>query len=223
MKKLLFVFLAVVCTATVASAQYKPEGSSLSTEVYYTPSVGGNGSSVSLPTYGLKLRYHLNEKFAVNLNLGYESYGDKEVTIDADNDNKDFEKTASNSFTLAPGIEYHFTKYERISPYIGAQVGVSFGSETEKEWTSYNEDYVKGKAPLFSFLAGVTAGVDIYLCKGLYTGVELGLGYRNTKEGKTKLEINTGGSETTNEGNTITSSSSFGFYAVPSIRLGWHF
>ncbi len=227
MKKSLFVLLAVLCTATVASAQkiQKLTGGSLSTEIHYTPSVGGdnNVNSLSMPAYGLKLRYHLNEKFVAKLSLGYDSYGNKETNINPDDDNKSFEKHAENTFTFAPGVEYHFTKYETISPYIGAQIGFSTGSTKEREWTSYNNDYVRSRTPLFKFIIGATAGVDIYLCKGLYTGVELGLGYENIREGKGKTVISNDGNTTTLDGTTINSRHNFGFYAVPSIRFGWHF
>ena len=66
--------------------------------------------------------------------------------------------------------------------------------------------------------------MDVYICKGLYAGLEMGLGYGldKTGRGKTSTVDNTGAT-TESQGNSDSITSSFGFFATPSIRVGWFF
>ncbi|WP_283388928.1 hypothetical protein [Barnesiella viscericola] len=69
----------------------------------------------------------------------------------------------------------------------------------------------------------VFTGVDVYLCKGLYLGFELGLGYEsmNTQRGTTTIV--SGSNTNENKGNQATLESAFRFHATPSLRVGWCF
>ncbi len=228
MKKLLIISLAVFCSVSIANAQYRPEGRSLSTEIYYTPTIGSleNSKTLSMPDYGIKVRMMLNDNVALRLNIGLTSKGDKETDIQTGADKveyKYFRNSVTNNFLLAPGIEYHFTKFERVFPYIGAEIGFSAGNTVDKTWNTANEDYTLKKNPILGFNLGVMTGFDVYICKGLYTGLEFGLGYQSTKNGKEKSEISAGGTTTTEIGKTTSSKNNFGFYVVPSLKVGWHF
>ncbi len=227
MKKLFFVLLALLCTASIASAQFKPEGLSFSTEVYYIPTAGGNTSTnqLSIPDYGVKVRAHVNKNWVARLNLGFNTVGDKATSIltSAGEKYKYFTKEGYTLFRIMPGAEYHFAKFERVSPYVGATIGLGLGSSMEKEWNSLNTDYELTTTPLTSFSIGAVAGVDVYLCKGLYAGVELGLGYDLTAAGKSKTKTSTNRNVETTKGTQTSLQSDFGFNVIPAIRLGWHF
>lgn len=79
------------------------------------------------------------------------------------------------------------------------------------------------KQPGLGFGVNVVTGVDVYLCKGLYMGFELGLGYdsMNSKRGSTKVEA--GGNTVETDGDRSTLDNFFGFHAQPQLRIGWHF
>ncbi len=229
MKKLSLILLTVLCSAILATAQtsFRPEGTSLSTEVYYTPIAGGDSSinKLSAPEYGVKFRFFLNENYVIKLNLGFQTSGKKVNQIyDVNNTSYySYSKNAHTVFSLTPGFEYHFNKFDRVFPYVGAEIGFSVGSNKNKTWNTQNSDYSSSKTPIIGFGIGATTGVDVYLCKGLYAGLELGLGYRLNVNGQGEAISSVGGTVTTVYGDITTSDSSFGFYVVPSIRIGWHF
>ena len=176
---------ALVLTSVNAQEKYKPEAMTVSTELNYSPG-GATDGGFTLPEYGAKVRLHLNEKMAVRLSLGLNTTTDKTTTFYDDANQKEqesYDRTTRTTFSIMPGFEYHFTKYERISPYVGG----------------------------------------VYLCKGLYLGFELGLGYNslNTKRGSTTTV--TGSTTNEDKGTTADLVSSFGFHATPSLRVGWCF
>lgn len=232
-KLLLMVAVALLGTATV-NAQYKPEGLSLAVELNYAPVVydfSANPITVDdggfvLPEYGAKVRLFLNETFVVRLSLGLGVNSTNVITYYNDVNGKEQErdtKTSTPVFSLFPGIEYHFNKYERIFPYVGGELGILAGSTKVNQDNSENEDYTKTKNPRFGFGINVFTGVDVYLCKGLYLGAELGLGYAFVNVGRGTAETSVGGVITKADGNTSQKENNFGFHVNPALRVGWHF
>ena len=122
-----------------------------------------------------------------------------------------------------PGFEYHFTKYERISPYVGGEIGLLTSTAKTKTDNTENDDKTESKRPGLGFGVNVFTGVYVYLCKGLYLGFELGLGYdsMNYKRGTTTTV--SGSTTTETDGTTSNLQSRFGFHATPSLRVGWNF
>lgn len=225
MKKLLLIAAVILGGATAANAQYKPEGSSFSTELNYSPGGASDGCFV-LPEYGVKFRYFFNEDMAFRLSLGLNSDAEKVTTYVNDRDNNEYKsnkKTTVTTFSLMPGFEYHFNKYERISPYVGGEIGVLAGTTKVKTDNTLNDDNSLSKAPMVGFGINVVTGVDVYLCKGLYLGAELGLGYNSLDTKRGTVKTVTGSTTTEVDGNTSDMVSSFGFHATPSLRVGWHF
>lgn len=228
MKKVLMIAALAASVAVCAEAQnkYKPEGLSFSTELNYTFGGGTTDGALSLPEYGAKFRLFVNDAWAVRLNLGLSNVSDKTTNYETDADDKEYETyntTSSTSFSLMPGFEYHFNKFERISPYVGAEIGFRLGNDKEKDEDDENEDYTTRKTPWVGFGINAVTGVDVYLCKGLYMGFELGLGYdtKNTKRENLKEEV---GNETNeSEGPDSKRHSEFGFHVQPQLRIGWHF
>lgn len=221
---------AVLAGAISASAQdsFKPEAGDFSLELNYTPGIlSGNNSSAGfkLPEYGLKGRLFVGDRFAVKLNLNFStnSTNDKTYITNPDNSVTTTEDISGRtSFSIMPGIEYHFGNYKRVSPYVGAAVGINVGNRVSRDVTGNVSS--KTVSPTFGFAVQAAAGVDVYICKGLYAGLEMGLGYGLDKTGRGKTSsVDNTGATTESQGNSDSITSSFGFFATPSIRVGWFF
>lgn len=230
MKKFIFIMAAVLAGAISASAQdsFKPEAGDFSLELNYTPGIlSGNNSSAGfkLPEYGVKGRLFVGDRFAVKLNLGFStnSTNDKTYITNSDNSVTTTEDISGRtSFSIMPGIEYHFGNYKRVSPYVGAAVGINVGNRVSRDITGNVSS--KTVSPTFGFAVQAAAGVDVYICKGLYAGLEMGLGYGLDKTGRGKTSsVDNTGATTESQGNSDSITSSFGFFATPSIRVGWFF
>lgn len=227
MKKFFLVaaMAAFVLTSVNAQNKYKPEAMTISTELSYSPG-GATDGGFSLPEYGAKVRLHLNENMAVRLNLGLNTSSSKTTTFvpDGNEETEEYSRTSLTTFSFMPGFEYHFAKYERISPYVGGEIGLLTSTAKTKSDKSETEDRTtESKTPGIGFGVNVFSGVDVYLCKGLYLGFELGLGYEslNTQRGSTTTV--TGNTTNETKGTQSTLVSSFGFHATPSLRVGWCF
>lgn len=76
---------------------------------------------------------------AVRLKLGLNTSTDKDVTYyESPTDQKEYERNSKESittFSIMPGFEYHFTKYERISPYVGGEIGLLTSTAKTKPTT----------------------------------------------------------------------------------------
>lgn len=217
MKKLFLMAAVVVMGAVNVNAQYKPEKMSFATELNYS------GSSVSLPEYGARVRLFLNENMVVRLGLGFGTSSTKTTDYTAIKDKEVYTTTSANTFSLAPGFEYHFSKFERVSPYVGAELGFAFGSEIEKTDNNDNDDYTRTKSPVFGFKLGAVTGVDVHIYKGFYIGAELGLGYELYNVGRGEAKSKVGNTEVTVDGDESRAINSFGLYATPALRIGWFF
>ena len=209
MKKTVLIAVAMFSTFMFANAQYRPDKMDVTTEVYYSPG-GATDGAFELPTYGMNVRLFLSEKWAVKLNLGVATSTDTDFTYYTDANNAEQsrrERTGMFNMVVMPGVEYHFTRFERVSP----------SDNTE------NSDYTLSTRPTFGMSAMLTSGVDVYICKGLYAGAEIGVAYAYSNTGKGKNVTATGNTITENKGTTVNRSGSFGFYAIPSLRIGWVF
>ena len=107
-----------------------------------------SGGPLSLS--GLRLRYALNEKLALRLtaglNFGHNNYKRKYDNDTTYNYNYRYMEVANGSatnkgrateFLIAPGIEYHFGKWERMSIYIGGEL--LFGMKTTQNSLDVNK------------------------------------------------------------------------------------
>lgn len=217
MKKLFLMAAVVVMGAVNVNAQYKPEKMSVATELNYS------GSSVSLPEYGARVRLFLNENMVVRLGLGFGTSSTKTTNYTAIKDKEVYTTTSANTFSLAPGFEYHFSKFERVSPYVGAELGFLFGSTKDNTDNNDNSYYKKVKSPIFGFKIGAVTGVDVHIYKGFYIGAELGLGYTLTSEGRGETKEYINDKEVITKGDEEKATNSFGLYATPALRIGWFF
>ena len=106
---------------------------------------------------------------------------------------------------------------------MGGEIGLWTSTAKTKTDNTENDDKTETKRPGLGFGVNVFTGVDVYLCKGLYLGFELGLGYdsMNYKRGTTTTV--SGSTTTETDGTTSNLQSRFGFHATPSLRVGWNF
>ena len=231
MKKFIFIAAAALACAISANAQekqYKPEAMDFSLEMNYTPGTIGR---FVLPEYGVKGRLFISDRFAVKLNLGFTTNSDKTVsytqqassTGNGTTETSSETKETSTLFSIMPGVEYHFGNFNRVSPYVGAAIGIMAGSSNTIP-DIQNAPETSIKRPAFGFGIQASAGVDVYICQGLYAGVELGLGYSYAKDGRGETTtISPDQSVTKADGPTENMFGSFGFSAIPSLRIGWFF
>jgi len=143
---------------------------------------------------------------------------------------KDTESGISVSLQL--GIEKHKAGTERLSPYMGGYVDLSFGTSNKKEETqgpSNKVGYTQTKGADLGVGVNAVAGFDYYFAKSIYLGTELGFGLAAKLPMKKTAESVTfdanGNSVTTSgdskEGNTT--SIQLGPNVVGQLRLGWLF
>lgn len=224
-----FLFLAGLAfmgfSSSYSYAQFKPEGNSFSVEMNYSPGGFSTDGAFTLSQLGAKGRYFINKNMVVRLNLGISTHTDKQTnfyTVDA-TDYQQIVKNNTTIFSITPGFEYHFAKFERISPYVGAEIGFLTQAVHNKQYNTQNSNKVDVKAKSFGFGVAAVTGVDVYLCKGLYLGVELSLGYSYVKNGGATTTTVDGQTTVTNEVKDFTSDNIFGFMATPALRIGWHF
>lgn len=228
MKKVLFFVVAISAMVNVsAQSKFRPEGNSFSTELNYSFGGGQNDGALVLPEYGAKLRFFTDDKWVVRLSVGVGTDTSKETVYLSDNDDqKTISKTSHINFSILPGFEYHFNKFERVFPYVGAEIGVltNMSKTLDKTDNGNSESSSEWKRPGIGFAVNALTGVDVYLCKGFYVGFELGLGYSqmNMKKGTTTETVGDYSNIRT-DGNETNLDSSFGFHATPSLRVGWHF
>lgn len=255
MKKIILAvaLMAAVSTSAVAENNYKPEAGSFATELNYSFG-GASDGAFELPdqdNYGIKLRYFFSDNMVIRLNLGLGTSSNKTTNYTAfyqenpdpntglpikAGEYEDVTTSKTTTFSIMPGFEYHFDKFNRISPYVGAEIGVRTAvtkniteNEGRSNWDENlnkedrAENRTETKQPGVGFRFNLLTGCDVYITEGLYMGVELGLGYdmMSYKRGTTTTEVGNTSEET--DGPSSRRESSFEFSATPSLRIGWVF
>ncbi len=181
MKYLAFAFFAILITESCFAQEetqpvYKPVANNFTAEVNFNPF---SSSPVSI-NY-LRARKFLTEHKAlrVGLLLGFKSQQPQD-------------KIDQNSFeiNIRPGYEWHFAGTERLSPYLGADIDLAFKTSHYKNTGSPNV-YVTSvdgawdsngtEHGFFRFGGNILAGVDYYVFKKLYLGLEFGYGFQLIK------------------------------------------
>lgn len=207
----------------VVDRPFKPEKGSFTAELLFTP-FGDNPFS----EIGFKGRGFFNENWAFRFNVDLGFTGNKIVAEVGDNEYAT--KFNTSMFAIAPGFEYHFGRWERVSIYTGLELfyrmtGTKATAEDEDgtiEWInlSWDEDMGYYRSGTHRFGANVLLGTDIYIVKGLYMGAEMGLGFNMTvlRPG----EIKEPGVDSRKLDNKV-SSWEASFNCQPRIRLGWRF
>lgn len=191
MKKLL-LSIAMVAAGAAAYAQ-KPASGDITLETQLNFQVGN--APISIFTPNVRARYFINPGLAGRLQfLLATSSTTLEFAENNDGTGATGEvKRKSSSFTFRPGIEKHFTGTSKLSPYVGAELDLTFRSASE-EWTnSDGEDYVKDqKRKLEGTNSDITDpddnagsriginlifGTDYYFTESIYVGGEFTWGW----------------------------------------------
>lgn len=209
MKKVILLF-ATVFVAFASFAQ--SEAGSFGVEINFNPF--GAGESPVFSTDGLKVRYFVSDNMAIRGTLSLSTITDEEGSYESDAFVTD--KTTFSTFGIAPGFEYHVTKFDKGSVYVGAEIGAAFGNQKRSIHTDASgvEDFNRTDK-VFGLGAGVFTGVDYFITQKLYIGAELGLNYSSVKF--------TPENTTPDTKDSYTKDSALGFTTTPTFRLGWTF
>ena len=127
MKQLILILaLAIGSSIALVGQDYKPTSGQIAAEVNFTP-LSANPIGLNY----LKVRYAIADDLVFRLGVDIRMHSDKSEPINGTDPNKnDEQKMSYTQFGLFPGIEKHFGNLERLSPYVGAELGfVTKGSK----------------------------------------------------------------------------------------------
>ena len=207
MKHILIAIALVGLVATAAQAQ-KQLGSEHNIEFSFTP-LSVEDAPIDAST--IKYRKFLDEDKAFRLSLTFSNNADSEVgwrdagfgfivpAIEGALSSEDpVSPELHNTFTtfslgLAPGIEKHFDGTDRLSPYVGVEIGYGMlnRSYAQEYWGSNDldnigqlEKYIVWTQTLAQSATviglNLLSGFDFYISDALYLGAEAGLGFYST-------------------------------------------
>jgi hypothetical protein len=221
MKKITLVLSLILAVSSASFAQYKPTGGEIGLEVNLVPF-----SNAPIQLNAIKGRFFLSDVMAVRVGFNFDIASVSETFPDPGNiNNVEKEKERITDFGLTPGIELHLPVGERVSPYVGVELGFLTRAYKYEYSTNFNNDRVvqTGLNGFTSFGLNLVAGTDLYIYKGLYLGAEFGFGFSSTSFPDVVTTSTTGGVTLTT---TIVDNSSvflFGPNVNSAIRLGWTF
>lgn len=223
MKRKFLLLVAIILTNVVAiNAQdsYKPAPGSISVEVGFAPF----GSSPIVSDGSLLGIYTLSEQLSVRLNLGF-GIASTSWNNGEDGNNKMANSSSASEFSILPGIIYSFAGTNRLTPYVGAELGLasSFSKNVEELGTiTATQTNVNGDITAFGL--GAFTGFNYYFAKNLYVGAEVKLSLARYSLKNTEIEYSGSGAPY-NPPSSKEKSNGFGLAigAVPVIRLGWTF
>lgn len=179
MKNTLLAFVITALTIFSAQAQdYYPPTTQDSTTSEFKPVTGDRTLEVGFNLqYGvfldggqIKYRKFTTDKNAFRLGVG--------ASFDLDNPMEDVQ-SIYGVIRVSPGLERHFTGTSRFSPYIGAEVPVAYAfSQYEDQVSKIKGGWgnTGGNRGYWSAGLNALAGVDFYIIKNFYVGVEIGAG-----------------------------------------------
>lgn len=203
------ILVTLTATSQVDSTK-KPVRKNISAEVTFSPL---SNNPINLPY--LRLRGFLNNRQAIRLG----------ITVSGRADNQEPDTQAKTfSYNLRPGYEFHFKGTRHVSPYVGAELDYAkrkskFSAQTPNPVTITGATNGNGEEQSFvRFGGGITAGLDVYLIKKLYIGLELGYGLSQTKFSDIEVKQVNGTAVFTGYKTT-----SFGATVNRTIRLGFFF
>ena len=177
----------LVNSTAIGVNEFKQNEGDLNLELSFDPTsifnAASPGSVFGLQNgFGIKMRKFRSSSSALRLGVDIRFANFVNVTQQQDDATNRLElKDKFNNFgiTLRPGIEKHFGGTKRLSPYIGGELILGWQTSTRKsenqngtaieEATDKNNSFSDG----MRFGLGGIAGVDYYVAKKLYLGVEL--------------------------------------------------
>lgn len=219
MKKFVLSILVASFAIVVANAQdYKPAAGNVTADfgLFNTGIFTPNEVPVNLLDGMLKGRYFLDDYLAVRGALGFGNGSTKDTSTP-----NIVDKVSQSTFALGVGIEKHFGGTERLSPYVGADLGFSTRSQkrshTDKQNSSNN--VIVKEAPHTGISVDVLCGADYYIAQHLYLGIEAGIRLNQLFIGKSSTTIGS----STNTSEPMGSASEFGTGLFAGFKLGFAF
>lgn len=228
MKKAILAISAIAMTIG-ANAQeftsYKPFAGNLTTELGLTGGIFNSEVKLSEGAL-LRGRYFLNDQTALRLGLNISSQSDKQNFWKDSTSTKGVLTDRTSQININLGYEKHFKGTNRLSPYVGGDVLLGFGSNKtigdNTDGTSYSATRsFDMKTSNFSWGVRGVVGADYYFAKNVYLGVEAGLGFMNEIGGKTKGSSTNGTTTTNYEFKSEGSTFNFNPSIVTGVRLGF--
>lgn len=232
MKKLVLA-IAAISIVGAAKAQentvntFKPQAKEVTAELGLT---GGLLNTQSYLADGglLKGRYFLTDQTALRVGLSIMSENEKENFYKGTTSTKGVLSSTSSVIDLSIGYEKHFNGTSRLSPYVGGDLMIGFGSNkvkgTDTDGFTYDDTYSSlSKSSAFRWGLRGVIGADYYFVKNVYLGVEAGWGFYHTIQGKSTSETTISGVTTTVESNSPGSSFELNPNVTTGVRLGFVF
>tara|TARA_B110000046_G_scaffold102076_1_gene109713 strand:+ start:476 stop:1237 length:762 start_codon:yes stop_codon:yes gene_type:complete len=147
----------------------------------------------------LVVRYVINDNLTFRTGIAPRVVGYRVSSTDSvGKDLVEFDSTArQSSFSIRPGIEYHFLGTKRLDPYaaLDAEFGVigwfNAGSNTNISDTTGTSKYKRTitEAGGFGLGAKLSLGFNYFVAKRLALGLEYGMGLAYTATGGDKQEV----------------------------------
>ncbi len=226
MKKIAFLLsiVALLCSNVSNGQDFKPVANDFDVELMFVPF---SNNPVQLDNF--RGRYFFADDLALRIGVNVAVHAEKSEPVNETNSNvTDEEKMSSTQLGFLPGIEIHLGDFQRVSPYIGAEVGIVTKSaryEYTDNATSTTME-IKGawsdngsNRGFTSFRINAVTGVDYYFVRRMYLGAELGYGFSSTAW--KKIEATSGSNTITIENKST--STDVGFGVISAIRLGYSF
>jgi len=221
MKKIFLLAAAALLIGGTANAQdvMKQQGGERNFEVLFAP-LGESPIGIN----GVKYRSFTSATNAwravVSLNLNTTS-----SSVEVGDD--ELESSSTNfGLSLAPGYEWHFAGTDSLSPYVGAQAMLGFGSSSGSNDSFDNSGDVvtlENSAGTFMAGAGVFAGFDFYFADNVYLGAELNYGLGFTSFGEQTQDVINESGNVVEETTPGSSAFNIGEGVVGAIRVGFLF
>jgi len=214
MKKVLVFIMIMSGLSVLAQAQYKPEKGNFTTELqfslfninakvdYYDETAEFSTGPFTMA--GLRFRYFFSEKLALRATLGFDFNHNKvEKNLDDVRESYYFkdeitgEYTAKNrysTFSIAPGLEYHFGNWERMSLYAGGEL--LFGVRTSKSTIEENADIMRYERDYWDYeyyfreKIHSERSIETKNCASAYLCDDWGCGYRYTQNAPMFVGLN---------------------------------
>lgn len=160
----------------------------------------------------IMVRYYLDGTLVPRVGLNIVSSSESEPLSGTDDDGNEVKggetKTSSFMFGLTPGVEYHFSGTDRISPYVGAEIG--FATRSTKQTTEYASgstetggEVVNSGEAYTLFGLNVLAGCQFFFLENAYLGTEFGFGFANKSYKDIENKPSVGNSTTTERGSSM--------------------
>lgn len=225
MKKFVILAVAAVAafSANAADNDFAPAKGDFSTEVQFNPF----NSDYTFSLDALRGRYFFSDNDALTFQFGINAVNKKTVP---NTENDAYSSHYNGTFRIGLGYERHFFNYKRIDLYGGANIYYVHGFAQSKEMSDDKNgiryegyDNIANVNSSNGFGFNIFTGLDFYIYKGLYCGVEIALGLEDQLVSNYKMVRISGGQEDDTKSKRGGHDFSIDTKVQPLLRLGWRF